>query len=352
MCFEFLQGNEAGASLHLASGLQIVRSIHDGTIPLGIHGTSASRGSLKDDVLQVFATMDMHAATWLGVKDFGLPKIPIVPSMDQRYIYPSPAKDFSSLEEAAISIISQMNQIFLFQRSFSSAEKWDPTSKTFLDAFTERERLSAQLEQWPTAFELLLVQLRESLSPEDLHLVGVMSMNYKLAHIILRATLETDEAKKYAELEPEFAQIVALATSLLESGAPIDKNKPSSLPLDFPKHKPSVPGGSTSVFQFVVGLIAPLYYTAIKCRNRTIVHEAMALLSLTPWREGAWDSVAMARIAQRKIRALEMQGWYVSQAKPLSLRPATLVIPIIGRHPLPASSSYVYMKLNGERPIV
>jgi len=343
ICFEFLQGNDAGAALHLESGLKIVRGIYEGTTPLEAHDASSTLGSLKDDILQVFAIMDVHATIWLGRKGLYLPEIPIVPLVDHRYICPTAAKDFSSLEEAAIAIISQMNQIFYLYGSFPQAEKWDLTDKLVFDAFTERERLRTQLEQWPDALELLLIRLRETLSPEDLHLVGVLSMNYNLASIMLRTILKTDEEALYTELEPEFTQTVALATSLLRFDTNLNRSKPCSLPHDFPVYDPT---GPTGVFCFVAGLIAPLYYTAIKCRNRTIVQSAMSLLSSKPWREGAWDSAAMARIAQRNICDLEKQGWYIVQEKAAS--PATSIIPIptSNRNMVSTASRFVYMKLN------
>jgi len=341
MCFEFLQGNDAGACLHLESGVKIVRGIHEGTTSLEAHDTSATLGSLKDDILQIFAIMDMHATIWLGRKGSCLPDIPIVPLIDDRYLCPTPAKDFTTLEDAAIAIISHMNNIFYLQRSFPAADEWDLIDTAVLDAFTERERLKTQLEQWPDAVELLLVRCREALNPEYLHLVGVMSTNYKLAFIMLSVILETDEQALYAKLEPEFVQIVALATSLLQPDGCLDQGKPCSLPCDFPQYRP----GSTGVFSFVVGLIAPLFYTAIKCRNRALVQDAMSLLSLRPWREGAWDSAAMARIAQRKIRDLERQGWYMEEAKPVSLAASAIAISASDRRSVPAGSSYVYMKL-------
>lgn len=341
ICFEFLQGNDAGACLHLESGVRIVRGIHEGTTTLEAHDTSATLGSLQDDILQIFAVMDMHATIWLGRMGSSLPDIPIVPSIDESLVCPTPAKGFTTLEDAAIAIITQMNQIFYLQRSFPEADKWDLTDKAVLDAFTERERLKTQLEQWTDALELLLVRHREALNPEFLHLVGVMSTNCKLASIMLKVILETDEKSLYAELEPEFVEIVALATSLLQPDGGLDQGLPCSLPCNFPQNH----SGVTGVFAFVVGLIAPLFYTATKCRNHTLVQDAMSLLSWRPWREGAWDSVAMARIAQRKVRELEMQGWYTDPDIPVSLIASPISVSASDRRSVPAGSSYVYMKL-------
>ena len=53
-----------------------------------------------------------------------------------------------------------------------------------------------------------------------------------------------------------------------------------------------------------------MYFTAIKCREKVTAHKAIDLLESEPWREGAWDSAAMAKIARRRIVELEDDGWY------------------------------------------
>lgn len=64
------------------------------------------------------------------------------------------------------------------------------------------------------------------------------------------------------------------------------------------------------MFSFYTGIIQPLYVIAIHCRNLSVCREAVSLLSTSPWREGAWDSASMARIAERKIRQLQKEGYY------------------------------------------
>ena len=55
------------------------------------------------------------------------------------------------------------------------------------------------------------------------------------------------------------------------------------------------------IIHFKPAIIHPLYFTAVKCRDGNTCWEAISLLSSRPWREGAWDSAAMAKIAERAL---------------------------------------------------
>ena len=56
------------------------------------------------------------------------------------------------------------------------------------------------------------------------------------------------------------------------------------------------------MFAFVSGVIQPLHMVADKCCDNSICVEAIELLEERPWREGAWDSAVMAKIARRKLQ--------------------------------------------------
>ena len=55
------------------------------------------------------------------------------------------------------------------------------------------------------------------------------------------------------------------------------------------------------MFAFVSGAIRPLYMVADKCFDFKVSEEAIDLLEEKPWREGAWDSAAMAAIARKNL---------------------------------------------------
>lgn len=62
-----------------------------------------------------------------------------------------------------------------------------------------------------------------------------------------------------------------------------------------------------------MGWLPPLYYTALKCRDREIRHHALKLLGLTPSREGLWDSSVVASVAAHVVKLEETQRLRHSQ---------------------------------------
>ncbi|KAN0113220.1 hypothetical protein V8E51_006171 [Hyaloscypha variabilis] len=58
-----------------------------------------------------------------------------------------------------------------------------------------------------------------------------------------------------------------------------------------------------------IGWIAPLYYTALKCRVHRVRLQAIRLLETTSYREGIWDSKISSCVA-RKVMEIEEAGFY------------------------------------------
>ncbi|KAH8590026.1 hypothetical protein B0O99DRAFT_312263 [Bisporella sp. PMI_857] len=71
--------------------------------------------------------------------------------------------------------------------------------------------------------------------------------------------------------------------------------------------------------QFGMGLIMPLYITAIKCRDYSLRREAIALLQNSPCRNGVWDSVIVAKVAAWVV-TIEEDGWDYDGCVPEELR--------------------------------
>jgi hypothetical protein len=60
-------------------------------------------------------------------------------------------------------------------------------------------------------------------------------------------------------------------------------------------------------FGFEMGVIIPIYVTALKCRNLQIRQRALNILSASPRREGFWDSRLAVKMAERLIK-IEEEG--------------------------------------------
>ena len=302
---EFLQGNDVATLIHLRSGLDILRRSY----PEGRSATnrpptfSSDHENFHHVIMRVFAYLDMSATRWLGVSSFLTEDWNPIDSFEFRSIK---AESFSNIEEAEESLWRQRNQLHDFQHSVAIHNTWKLLDQGQLTASAEREKLEARLYKWPSAIGVLLEQQGTTLSPEDLRRVTLLRIKHKVTTIMLAASLEVSKKATYRRFDPVFEQIVSFATSLLRPFNVIFSNNVGDI------HPMNGAHGSLPFLQIGIteGVIQALYFTAISCCNRRISRKALSLLSAEPWREGAWDSIAMARIAERKVCELEKEGWY------------------------------------------
>ncbi|MCJ1478076.1 hypothetical protein MMC13_006751 [Lambiella insularis] len=300
ICFEFMQGNEAGVLAHLQSGLNIVRGLEAKTYEAASSLIcSRSSSSLDIDIKRVYTILDVQATLWLGSNEVEGTRI-TEPPENLRAL--PPIKAFADLHEAQIYLGSYSGRMLYFSRSLSHSKniREDDILKR-----EEGDEIVRLLEEWPNLLQELFIRKSHELSVEHLQWVAVMSTNHKVIRLSHSCTMESDKAAVYHRLEHLFEDIIRLSNTLLEPvNAMRDVRLTRYLRIGDPLE------GPMPVFHFTVGLIQPLYFTAIKCRNRSISQRAIAMLATAPWREDAWDSAAMAKIAERKVKVLEVEGWY------------------------------------------
>ena len=301
LCFlftilEFLQGNDAGSLIHLRSGLNILRRDH-GSLSTGLQTVSPDQDPLRHEILRTFSIMDMQATTWLGLKTF---QAPIMMPIDGPGDAPAHLDIFSTLEEAAESLNYQINAIHHFRRLITAYDGAESPDLVPPEMHGRREKLLVQLKKWPVSLEALTAKLWGEIDAEMSQRIVVMKMNYETNSMVLTACLQKCDQQVYAEHEPEFRKIVDLAKCGI---GPMDDLVRLSV-----EHIVAANNGGMNpvpMFSFYAGIIQPLYLTAIKCQNLSVCREAIALLSSSPWREGAWDSATMARIAARRVQEVE-----------------------------------------------
>ncbi|MCJ1389689.1 hypothetical protein MMC18_002546 [Xylographa bjoerkii] len=304
--FEFMQGNEAAALTHLRSGLKILRSFQpkSNEVTLARNGLCVSHSSLDPlmaDIARVYTILDMQATLWLGLNTFEAQGM----APNENTVCPTDVSNFAGLEAAEVSLNSQIGQILYYRRALPPENTWDPMDAAYVIAMRERERLIAQLDKWPIAIKVLLLQISNDLEIQDLQRVTVMTINHKITFVLLSVSMQYNAAELFHSFENIFEDILRLATSLLQPTTSMTNEKFE--PVSRSVH---ALGGPMPVFHFTAGIIQPVYFTAVKCRNRILSQRAISMLSTSPWREGAWDSAAMAKIAERKVLQLEGEGWY------------------------------------------
>lgn len=309
ICFEFMQGNEIGALAHLHSGLNIVRGLQANSVKAGATRTgfasSQLSSTLEADIQRVYTVLDLQATLWLGSGEFQ-GKGDIQPPMDLLSL-PN-AQGFSDLDEAEWNLFGHIARLLASSCCSGSAKdtgdrKSRGTPETSNSA--ERAKLMRQFEQWPTALQQLLIRQRNELSVEHLQRATIMSINYKTHFVTQSSTMQPNDAILYLRFEHIFEDIVRLSTTLLEPVNAMANARLTHISRISDPSKDPMP-----VFHFAPGIIEALYLTAVRCRDWSISQRAITMLSTSPWREGAWDSAAMAKIAERKVKQLKAEGWY------------------------------------------
>ncbi|KAL8709906.1 MAG: hypothetical protein Q9220_005356 [cf. Caloplaca sp. 1 TL-2023] len=316
--FEFLQGNDQSAVTHLRGGLNLLRETY---FPKGSPQATRNNdqqvpmSAMQKEIARIFHILDTQATMWLGLRtfhtDFHMP----IDNEATRHVTPS---TFASLDEACDDLNCIIGRIYNFRRMASKHDFAPSTAEVPASVYAERDQLLDRLDVHRRRLSNYLARRTTTQEPEDPHRITVLRINRKVTTMMLATYLEPHEDLYYAQTTSQFWQIVSLATLILRPETPdmhhhliqaVQSNNAA-------RHHGAFHEAphERQIFAFFNGLIQPLYFTAIKCRDKSTAVRAIELLEMEPWREGAWDSKAMARIARRKMEELERKGWYDEEA--------------------------------------
>lgn len=200
-------------------------------------------------------------------------------------------KSATALTPEQLSVESHMEQYQPFMAAVAYFKQWQQAFKTF-------QRTSKALMDSTTG------EIR------DRRCIVMDMHNFALQIMIPSFSFKTE--MEYDDYTHLFENIIDNASYLLTTStnttttSPPRKNSSrnsSSSPHHYPK--------------FDIGLIPPMFLTALRCRDPVIRRKAIALLGQGPRQEGVWNSAMVASIA-RRVLAIEEDG-----AADLSLSLAT-----------------------------
>ena len=299
ICFEFLQGNEEGAIMHLKSGIKILERW------LGGSGLNHKRPLPKlkgwddiDDMVRIFGVLDLQGTNWLGLSSYISPEI--IPIL---LIPPTPTPDaFKSIDEALQHLEVTGYKVCSLQRLFAVKSESVATKDSSEELEMQSRLVLHDLEKWKSALEGFLNAQGCVLMLDDKIRSDILFIHWTCTFVRVAAGFEFDEYNNYAQYGKEFAVVLSTATQLLKPvNIALERNLVAIGNSYNPKTDPM------PLFAFCMGLIYPLFFVATKCHDEAVVEKALDLLETDPWREGAWDSCAMAKIAARWRRQLFAQ---------------------------------------------
>ncbi|KAI4104459.1 MAG: hypothetical protein LQ345_007268 [Seirophora villosa] len=324
--FEFLQGNDQSAVAHLQSGLKILRQQNN--LP-GSNNHAINPHPIQVEIARIFRTLDSQATMWLDLRTFTpMRHIPVDSPMSQEMV----PESFDTLDEASDELSGLVSRVYSFRRDTSEHDSAPTRAHVPASIHLEREALLDELDVHRRRLGNYLAR-RQSMAQrpeEDPHRITLLRINRKVATLMLATTTTTClEEEPYEsplpradESQPHFLQIVTLAALILRPETSEARRRMSMM-----RRGLYYAGGSTDPIctdaakpssrrrHVFAGLIQPLYFTAITCPDRETAMKAIELLEIRPWREGSWDSAAMATMARRRrMQEPDHTGWNRSVA--------------------------------------
>lgn len=271
---ELLRGRYRTAETHLQNGLKLLRQTQK-------DAKATSSEPIDSWVVEAFFRLQIQIGL-LGQRSPG--------SYVLLHIFqPTPPRArFQSLSEARKHIDGILGDIIELTdraRQYStSSTKW-PTFKLL----EEQRRSQWKLECCFDAFKDSKDNLQAQVRGQNKFAYCLLNLYFKMAHIMVNTCLSSENEMSYDPYITEFVSIITDAIAL---------RKMASLAKDTDD-----PEMSRSIND--IGWIAPLYYTALKCRVHRIRMHAIKILRSTSHREGFWEARIMACIAEKVMKIEE-----------------------------------------------
>lgn len=155
-----------------------------------------------------------------------------------------------------------------------------------IDIEIQRKKCLQYLDNWSQSFDRYLAATKRTEDELSDYNTSVLHIWRITAHIFL-AVRHIHTEQTWDRFQEDFDTIVTLAEDLVRSSHDV---------------KTDHPGFS---FSFHLGIISPLYFTTVRCREPGIRRRALDVLSTVKRCEGIWNSQLTATVARHAIDAEE-----------------------------------------------
>lgn len=283
MYYELLQENFETTQLHLESCLMVLQPMLPSQSSW-LTITTNNKTQIDNDIIQTFARLDIEASCTLGKRS---------PSLCIATIPLEIPTHFTSINQARHLLYGLTSQLHSFMRSTADAYATNLTAIP-LPTIAEAKFLQTSLKEWASSFSAFLSHPTTKLTLQDQQGANILSVQQKVTYMKAATCLYADEMI-FDQFDQEFEEILCLAKYLIYLSNNADgvykKNE----------------GKRKVVLTFDMGIIEALFWTAIKCRCRSIRHRAIGILKEVTWQEGVWNAEMMAAMAETFVM-MEEEG--------------------------------------------
>lgn len=285
---EFLRGHYSQGIIHLKHGLCLLQ---ESAIIVQDHASTSASAQVDVWLVTIFTRLLVQAkllgqiptVSYQGLLDF-------LPQQDP--------ETFSSVLEARRSLDHLLLRTFGLEARFNRTTG-TPTTELGTELHTCQSGILMQLFSWSKNHEPTMSNSLSPPSAMERAAWCLLRLHHRLAIIIASTCLETCESR-FDRHEVDFLMIISRAIELYSL-------RYTNVGHEVVKHHDPEPNSPNSVSD--MGWIAPLYLTALKCRNRRIRHQAVDLLQSGRHKEGIWDSKLAFSVA-RQVVMIEEGDFY------------------------------------------
>lgn len=305
-CIELMRGTYSAANIHIDHGIKVLQNLK--------RQRTDSDPSLSNTVLRTpdLTTVDDHLLETLARMNiqsvlFGYPSrfLHITGKHARKRQRYEPPNRFATLEEARQHLEVLLNDIInLTEESHMS----DLSPDRIASLLEQRNELQQGLDSWGKVYQKAIVTLQPNLDVRRGMGLAILRVYYIMAKIMIGTAPSFDgpwSEMVYDKYHDLFFDMIDKVSDLVYM---------RNLPVRYDFDLKSCRLGPLN-FCADIGLIAPVYYTALKCRTPTLRREAVRLLIFAPHREVVWDGSAVAAAAKMVIE-LEEGDFYLNNSPP------------------------------------
>ncbi|OAL24254.1 hypothetical protein AYO22_05914 [Fonsecaea multimorphosa] len=157
--------------------------------------------------------------------------------------------------------------------------------------------LSYDLQAWKAVYDTTWTRFKRSMNGLEVFAYRLLGVYHNMALIMVDTACEADEAK-FDRHTARFASIIAQVMAL--------RDMASSSKVREKFFGTSEEGLSHSIAD--IGLMAPLFYLAVKCRVHALRCQAIGMIAELPRKEGIWDAILVAQIAAKVVAIEEAES--------------------------------------------
>ncbi|GFG15525.1 hypothetical protein IFM61606_07649 [Aspergillus udagawae] len=202
---------------------------------------------------------------------------------------------FPSLKEAWSWLHHQMGTVF--QLNGEVCEHVCPESDPPAELLQRQQSIQENLTQWLNTYMTTIYTMKGRMPKDQAHVYGLLRTYHIMITIMAATCLSPGDEMVFDLHTDQFLEMITMLAHLWNFLSMYSTF--GSRPAQFFM--------SRSIGD--MGWIAPLYYTAIKCRVHRIRLHAIRLLEASFHREGFWDSQILAFVA-RKVMEIEEGDLY------------------------------------------